>query len=62
MPLKFPLHRADTRTTMFTAVVTGIILFPWCLVVVPIIGWLVRRGRRASRRDARTRDDLQKAA
>jgi hypothetical protein len=47
---------------MFTAVVTGLILFPWFLVAVPIVGWLVRRCRRASRRDARAREDLQKAA
>jgi hypothetical protein len=47
---------------MFTAIVTGIILFPWILVGVPIVGWLVRRGRRAGRPDARARDNLQKAA
>jgi hypothetical protein len=47
---------------MFTAIVTGIILFPWILVGVPIVGWLVRRGRRARRLGARARDDLQKAA
>jgi hypothetical protein len=47
---------------MFTAVVTGIILFPWILVGVPIVGWLVRRARSAGRRDARARDDLHKAA
>jgi hypothetical protein len=47
---------------MFTAVVTGIILFPWILVAVPLAGWLVRRNRRASGEDARAREDLHKAA
>jgi hypothetical protein len=47
---------------MFTAVVTGIILFPWILVAVPLVGWLVRHARRVSGRDARAREDFHKAA
>jgi hypothetical protein len=47
---------------MFTAIVTGIILFPWVLVAVPLVGWLVRRARRSRSRDARVREDLHKAA
>jgi hypothetical protein len=47
---------------MFTAIVTGIILFPWFLVLVPFVGWLVRRARGTGSGDARAREDFRKAA
>jgi len=47
---------------MYTVIVMGIILFPWTLVAVTLIGWLVQRNRRALARANRTREELRRTA
>jgi len=47
---------------MYTVIVMGIILFPWTLVGVTLVGWLVQRNRKALARANRTREELRRAA